>query len=678
MSARTRENGLVALAALSATALALCLLAASASALTPLPRSDYAVRAACSAPSPGQASCLALQLVPRSVEARAHTHPLGVGSPTARPAASASPSASAAEGSFGLTPSDLHTAYQLPSTTSSAQTIALVDAYNDPTAESDLKVYDEALGLPPCTSANGCFKKVNQRGEAGALTLPFPKTSVELTAFEHGTGAQREEAAEAVGWGAEISLDIETAHAICHNCKVLLVEANSSTFEDLESAERAAELEAHEISNSWGGPEAGNTPAAESAGAFNHPGTVITAAAGDSGYLEWAAGEPSGEASFPASSPHVIAVGGTHLTLGPSGPSWQAESVWNDGGISSLGVKEGYGAGGGGCSTIFRAPLWQRSVSDWAAVGCGETRAVADIAADADPYTGVAVYDSSRECETTANGVIVHWCTYGGTSLASPIIAASYALAGGSPGVEYPASVLYRNATAHPASLHDVSAGSNGECRKPFDRVSGLTGCTVGEEGASCSAQAICLARVGYDGPSGLGTPDGIGAFEGPGSGPEAPASEAAAAGEGPPPPSASAPSTPAPGASGTAPPGSAPLGPGPAPSSPGAPPTPKISLLGLTRRASTALAHRWPSLAQVGFAFTINTSARVRASLAKRARRHGHTSWHAMRGSLTLSASRGHNRGRLSGRSGLAAGLYRLTLQPLAGAARSILIRIA
>lgn len=670
VSARTRENGVVGLSALGAAALVLCLLAGSAAALTPLPRSDYAVRAACSAPSPGQASCLALQLVPRSAEARAHTHPLGVGSPTTRPAASAS------EGSFGLTPSDLHTAYQLPNTAAGEQTIALVDAYNDLTAESDLKAYDEALGLPPCTSTNGCFKKVNQHGEAGALTLPFPKTSVELKAFEKGTGPQREEAAEAVGWGAEISLDIETAHAICQNCKILLVEADSSTFKDLETAERAAELEAHEISNSWGGPEAGNTRAAESTGPFNHPGTVITASAGDSGYLEWAAGEPSGEASFPASSPHVIAVGGTHLTLNLSGHSWREESVWNDGGASG-GVKEGYGAGGGGCSGIFRAPLWQRSVADWASVGCGETRAVADIAADADPYSGVAVYYSSRECETTANGVIVHWCTYGGTSLASPIIAASYALAGGSPGVEYPASVLYRNATAHAASLHDVSAGSNGECLKPFNEGTGLTGCTVGEEGASCSSRAICLARVGYDGPTGVGTPDGIGAFEGPGSEVEAPGSEPAS--EEAPLVSASAPSTPAPGASGTAPAGSAPASPSPAPpSSPSSPPTPKISLLSLTRKASTALEHRWPSLAQIGFAFKINTSARVRASLEKRGRSHGHTSWHAMRGSVTLSASSGRNSGRLSGRSPLGAGIYRLTLRPLAGAPRSILIRIA
>jgi subtilase family protein len=702
MNARSHRLAAPVLSALLVVAIATCLLAATASALSPLPRADYGVRAACAPPSPGHAACLALKLVPRSAQARAHTHPLGVGTRSTRPASSA------AEGAFGLTPSDLHSAYQLPSTTAGEQTIALVDAYNDLTAESDLKAYGEALGLPACTSGSGCFTKVNQRGETGALTLPFPKTSLELKLAEKGTARQQQEAAEAIGWGGEIALDIETAHAICQNCKILLVEAESPSYEDLEAAEATAErLGATEISNSWGGPELGETPTLESAGPFNHAGTVITASAGDYGYLEWATQEPSHEASFPASSPHVVAVGGTRLTLNASGHTWQSESVWNDAGVSK-GVKEGYGADGGGCSGVFSAPVWQRSVAEWASVGCGERRAVADVAADADPYSGVAVYYSSRECESLHEGKLVHWCTYGGTSLSSPIIAASYALAGGAPGIEYPASLLYKNAGERPASLHDVFSGSNGECLKPFDEETGLSGCSIREQGKSCSLQAICLSRAGYDGPSGVGTPHGIAAFE-PSPAPETEAqaaehaaeveaqraaesveaaqrlkeaeaeeaaqralaereaAERAAKGE--------LAGTPV----GTTSTSSAPPPPAPAPAAPVplAPPTPKLSALALTRAAILALNRTRPRMSLLRFTFTINTAARVRVSLAVRRRTHGRTRWVLLRGSFTLAATSGRNGARLSGRTRLAAGTYRLTLQPLNGIARSIVLRI-
>ncbi|MHB8241423.1 MAG: S53 family peptidase, partial [Solirubrobacteraceae bacterium] len=492
---------LAAPAALAATALALGMLASTSLGASPLPPSDYSVRAACSAPTPGHAACMALQLVPQTAEAQAHTHPLAVATQAAHPASSAS------EGVFGLTPGDLHTAYQLPDTAIGEQKIALVDAYNDPTAESDLKAYDYQLGLPQCTTANGCFKKVNQKGET--TKLPFPRTTAEL---EAAAGSERAEEAE--GWGGEISLDIETAHAVCESCKILLVEANSPSYENLESAEATAEsLGATEISNSWGGPELGETPSSETKSAFNHPGTVITASTGDDGYLEWAAKQPSGYAEFPSTSPHVVAVGGTRLLLNSSGHTWKGESVWNDEGIKG-GVKEGYGAGGGGCSTIFEAQPWQTGVADWSEVGCGAKRAAADVSADADPYTGVAVYYTSRECESEYQGEVVHWCTYGGTSLASPIIAATYALAGGANGVSYPARTPYENVTAHPSSLHDVVSGSNGECAKPFNNGTGVSGCTNSEEGANCSQKAICLARSGFDGPSGVGTPHGLAAFQ--------------------------------------------------------------------------------------------------------------------------------------------------------------------
>jgi hypothetical protein len=271
------------------------------------------------------------------------------------------------------------------------------------------------------------------------------------------------------------------------------VESNAPSYEDLERAERsAATLGAGEISNSWAGPEEGETPELESASPFNHPGIVITAAAGDDGYLNWDA--------------HVVAVGGTRLSLG-AGSAWAGETVWN-----------GYYATGGGCSVVFTAQPWQQSLSDWSGVGCGAKRAVADVAADADPYTGVAVHDTSPECEYRYEEAkvkhVLYWCTIGGTSVASPLIASVFALAGGANGAPYPAKTLYEKERKSPGSLHDITVGSNGECSKPF-LEDGLSACTPAEEAErSCASKAICLAGTGYDGPSGVGTPDGIVAFE--------------------------------------------------------------------------------------------------------------------------------------------------------------------
>jgi hypothetical protein len=449
-------------------------------AVSPLPASDYSVRPVCAPPAPGHASCLALELVAQTPAARAHSHPLGMTRSVpirAGAAAEVCRPPIAAEGCWGLRPQDLHSAYGLPTRAPSQQTIALVDAYDDPTAEKDLKVYDNEFELPACTHANGCFTKINQQGER----KPLPEANDEAA--------------------VEISLDIEIAHATCQNCHIMLVEAESLEYKNLEAAENRAVLEgATEISNSWYGDE----PLTDSA-AFDHPGIVITAAAGDYGYLNWGfSGEAApeeierGAVNYPASSPHVVAVGGTRLELDSPANTWERETVWN-----------GYGATGSGCSARFAAPPWQLELPDWPIVGCGSSRAVADIAADADPYTGVAVYDSTPDAE----GQVLYWRTVGGTSLASPLIAATFALAGGARGVEYPARTLYEGEARLPASLHDVESGSDGECTK---RVTpeGLSGCTVPEEAASCSGQAICVAGPGYDGPSGVGTPDGIGAFE--------------------------------------------------------------------------------------------------------------------------------------------------------------------
>ncbi|HYB23157.1 MAG TPA: S53 family peptidase, partial [Solirubrobacteraceae bacterium] len=469
------------------------------------------VRAVCSAPSLGRARCLALKLVPRGAQARVGGAQLSTSAVAPRPAAPLPAAPSPTAGEFGLRPQDLHSAYLLPTSAANAQTIALVDAYNDPSAEADLASYSDEFGLPACTAANGCFKQVNQEGETG--NPPFPKTVEELeSALKGGKGAEAE---EAIGWSVEISLDIETAHAVCQNCHIMLVEANSPTFANLEAAENAAaRVGATEISNSWGGPECVVVGDCASSSAFNHPGIVITAAAGDEGYLDWLEESGPSFADFPASSPQVVAVGGTRLALGPDG-EWAGETVWNDGGERE-GVKEGVGATGGGCSAQFTAPAWQQAVADWSKVGCGDKRAVSDVSADADPYSGVAVYDSLEECLYREGKALrsSHWCTIGGTSLATPLIAATFALAGGADGVEHAAKTLYENAASVAGSLHDVTEGSNGECLKPFNEATGVSGCTAAEEGqTSCSSKAVCLARSGYDGPTGLGTPDGAGAF---------------------------------------------------------------------------------------------------------------------------------------------------------------------
>jgi hypothetical protein len=514
--------------------------AASAQTVAPLPASDYTARPACRAPAPGHAGCLAMELVARSVEARAHTHPLGM--TRARPLAGTGPQ----NGNYGLRPADLRAAYfpgEAPEAPAAApQTIALVDAYNDPQAAADLALYDKEFGIEPCTEASGCFAQVNQRGEH--TNLPFPTSESEREAKlkvcenvrENRT--RRETACalveEAEGWAVEISTDIEMASAICQrHCRIVLVEADSDSYENLEAAEEAAVKVGREatgagdteVSNSWGGSE----PVLDGS-AFNHPGTVITASAGDEGYLNWTEAAEAAAANesyysgadYPASSPHVVAVGGTRLAF--SAGAYASESVWND---DTGGGEENYGAGGGGCSTEFTAQQWQREVPDWSRVGCENRRAVADVAADADPYTGVAVHDSVPDFhEEEVNGEFkvvntpLGWWPIGGTSVASPIVASMYALAGGSNGVEYPAKTLYEHLGS--SLLHQVSSGGNGECDDIYEESKTThTTCAGSMEPLSarfafdCGKTAlICNAAPGYNGPAGVGTPRGVGALQ--------------------------------------------------------------------------------------------------------------------------------------------------------------------
>ncbi len=316
----------------------------------------------------------------------------------------------------GFGPSDLRSAYAVTATGSLTTTVAIVDAYGYSNAESDLAVYRAQYGLTPCTTANGCFKKVDQTG---------------------GTTYPRDNS----GWDQEAALDLDMVSAMCPGCKIVLVNANSASFADLAaSVNTAANLGAHVISNSYGGGETGSS--AYNA-AYTHTGVAITASSGDSGY----------GVSFPASSPGVIAVGGTNLKRISGGRGW-AEVTWT--------------SAGSGCSGVYPKPSWQ---SDGLCAG----RMEADISAVADPNTGVAVYGP------TGRGKGSGWLVFGGTSVAAPLIGGMYGVKAGAVNA---ASSIYAAAAG---SLNDVTSGSNG----------------------SCGGTYFCTAIVGYDGPTGRGTPNG-------------------------------------------------------------------------------------------------------------------------------------------------------------------------
>jgi subtilase family serine protease len=328
----------------------------------------------------------------------------------------------------GLNPVDLQGAYNLPSSTAgTGQTVAIVDAYDDPNAEADLGVYRTQFGLPACTTANKCFSKVNQTGG---------------TSYPRSNG----------GWAQEISLDLDMVSAVCPNCHILLVEASSSSLTNLGIAvNEAVALHANAISNSYGGSEASSS-ASTCNSYYNHTGVAITASSGDSGY----------GIQNPADCNNVTAVGGTSLKI-TSSHTYSSETVWS--------------GAGSGCSGYVSQQSWQASNTNVTKV-CAK-RAEADVAAVADPNTGVSVYDSFSYQGVSG------WLVFGGTSVASPIIASVYALAGNASSA-WNGSTLYKSAS----SLHDVTSGSNGSC-----------------------GTLLCNATSGWDGPTGLGTPNGTGAF---------------------------------------------------------------------------------------------------------------------------------------------------------------------
>jgi subtilase family serine protease len=348
----------------------------------------------CAAAAPGSASCHARVLIDAA----------GAPVPNATPA--------------GLGPAQLRDAYKITSNGSAAVTIAIVDAFGYPNAESDLATYRSTFGLPACTTANGCFRKVDQRGGTS-----FPRLDV--------------------GWAQETALDLDMASAICPGCKILLVEGDTNSFANLAAAvNTAAGLGAHVVSNSYGGGESGS---AGSEAAYNHAGVAITASSGDAGF----------GVEFPASSPHVVAVGGTSLRTAANTRGW-TETAWN--------------GAGSGCSTVYAKPAWQTDT------GCAQ-RTVADVSAVADPNTGVAVFAPTSRNKSA-------FLVFGGTSVAAPLIGAVYANNGGS--VSFGSDPY-----AHTSALFDVVGGSNG----------------------TCSPSYLCTAVAGYDGPTGLGTPSGTAAF---------------------------------------------------------------------------------------------------------------------------------------------------------------------
>ncbi|MEV5942746.1 putative Ig domain-containing protein [Streptomyces sp. NPDC051994] len=406
-----RLTGRATTAALSAAALVtggLIAVAPSVAAATASGSQPAHTQRLCAQPAKaGMMSCLAL--------ARTDVqHHLGI-SPAAAPS--------------GYGPTDLQSAYALSASAGSGATVAIVDAQDDPNAESDLATYRSQYGLPACTTANGCFKKVDQNGGTSYPTADS-------------------------GWAGEISLDVDMVSAVCPQCHILLVEATSASMDDLGTAvNRAVTMGAKYVSNSYGGSEDATDPTSDSS-YFNHPGVAITVSSGDSGY----------GVEYPAASQYVTAVGGTSLSRAGNSRGW-SESVW--------GTSSGGQGAGSGCSAYDPKPSWQKDS------GCSK-RAVADVSAVADPATGLAVYDSYQ-----ASG----WNVYGGTSASSPIIASVYALAGTPAAGTSPASYPY----AHTGSLNDVTSGANG----------------------SCSPAYLCTAGSGYDGPTGLGTPNGTAAFTG-------------------------------------------------------------------------------------------------------------------------------------------------------------------
>jgi subtilase family serine protease len=336
---RTRHHRL---AVLILTGFAVSLAASGANAQTP------AEHPSCSTPSSSGARCYSEWTpVPEEVLSQPSTR-------------------AAAEPELGIVPADLRTAYRLPTTGGKNQTIGIVDAFDNPNVEADLAVYRSTWGLSSCTTANGCFRKVDQQG---------------------GTAYPPADA----GWGVEIALDVQAVSAVCQDCKILLVEADDPSLPSLGAAvDTAVRLGATVVSNSYGIDEFGGM--IDAAQHYDHPGVPILAASGDRGFRI---------ASFPAVLDSIWAVGGTFLKPAANG-GWE-EEAWSN--------------AGSGCSAWIAKPAAQEDPN------CS-MRTVADISAMAASTEGFAVYDTFGLDQKTG------WITTSGTSLSAPLIAGMVGLAG--------------------------------------------------------------------------------------------------------------------------------------------------------------------------------------------------------------------------------------------------------
>jgi streptogramin lyase len=392
--------------------------------------SKAAPESVCPEISPGSSECEALR-VPTVVASSA----LAVG-----------PELEGSGEKGGFAPADLRAAYKLPETGGSSQTVAVIDEYDDPKAEADLKVYREKYKLPACTEANGCFRKINSKGESKSYPPGEP------------------------GWAGETSLDLDMVSAACGECHLVLVEAGAASTEAeflsaMLTAEEAAvnweevgtKRKVTEISNSWDVWEFSGETADDAF--FNHPEIPITVASGDYGY--------AGRLRWPASSQYVISVGGTALKKAETARGWTEEPWRNT--AKEVGI---HGAGTtSGCSAYEPKPKWQKDKP------C-TNRTVSDVAAVA---TTLSAYDSYEE---------PGWGNYAGTSASAPFIAGVEALATAySRGLGAEAFYL----AGAEGALFDVTKGTNGgKCTPPAED------------------EYYCVAKVGYDAPTGWGTPDGV------------------------------------------------------------------------------------------------------------------------------------------------------------------------
>src|SRR5579859_1141889 len=341
-----------------------------------------------------------------------------------------------------VTPNDLRKAYKLTKISPNGgkgRLVAIVDAFNNPHLAADLKVYRAHFHLPPCTTSNGCLRILNQKGKNG----PLPPTNRR--------------------WGVEESLDLDMVSAICPRCHITLIEATNSGDANLAKAEDTAVARgARYVSNSWGSREFARENAFTRY--FNHPGDVIDFASGDLGYGP----------TFPAAFQYVTSIGGTTLKHASNGRGW-TETVWGS-------VSDANGGTASGCSKFLAKPSWQ--LVDVGFTGACTKRTQNDVAADANPATGAIIYDTFPPFGVRPGAFVV-----GGTSEATPIITAIYALAGTPVRNTYPAQYMY----LHQTHLFDVSSGANGMCP---------------------GRKYLCHGLPGYDGPTGLGTPNGTTAFK--------------------------------------------------------------------------------------------------------------------------------------------------------------------